>query len=156
MQSTSCGEGDGIPLQYSCLDNPMDGGASWATVHGVTKSWTILKQLRSSSSRAILIPACASSSLPFRMMYSACKLNKQDDNIQPWPILFPIWTQTVVPCLVQTVASWPAYRFRGRQVRWSGIPIFLKFSTFCCDIHKGFSVSQITSPMEMGITLPIS
>ena len=27
MQSTSCGEGDGIPLQYSCLENPMDGGA---------------------------------------------------------------------------------------------------------------------------------
>ena len=32
------GEGDGTPLQYSCLENPMDGGAWWATVHGVTKS----------------------------------------------------------------------------------------------------------------------
>ena len=30
----------GNPLQYSCLENPMDGGAWWATVHGVTKSWT--------------------------------------------------------------------------------------------------------------------
>ena len=30
------------PLQYSCLENPMDGGAWWATVHGVTKSWTQL------------------------------------------------------------------------------------------------------------------
>ena len=36
------GEGNGNPLQYSCLENPMDGGAWWATVHGVTKSWTQL------------------------------------------------------------------------------------------------------------------
>ena len=32
------GEGNGTPLQYSCLENPMDGGAWWAAVHGVTKS----------------------------------------------------------------------------------------------------------------------
>ena len=36
------GEGDGTPLQYSCLENPMDGGAWWAAVHGVTKSRTRL------------------------------------------------------------------------------------------------------------------
>ena len=36
------GEGSGTPLQYSCLENPMDGGARWAAVHGVTKSWTRL------------------------------------------------------------------------------------------------------------------
>ena len=35
-------EGNGIPLQYSCLENPMDGGAQWAAVHGVTKSRTRL------------------------------------------------------------------------------------------------------------------
>ena len=34
------GEGNGNPLQYSCLGNPMDRGAWWATVHGVTKSLT--------------------------------------------------------------------------------------------------------------------
>ena len=34
----SCGEGNGNPLQYSCLENPMDRGAWWAPVHGVTKS----------------------------------------------------------------------------------------------------------------------
>ena len=33
-------EGDGTPLQYSCLENPMDGGAWWATVPGVAASWT--------------------------------------------------------------------------------------------------------------------
>ena len=36
----SPGEGNGKPLQYFCLENPMEGGASWATVHGVAKSWT--------------------------------------------------------------------------------------------------------------------
>ena len=36
------GEGNGTPLQCSCLENPMDGGAWWATVHGVTRSWTRL------------------------------------------------------------------------------------------------------------------
>ena len=36
------GEGNGNPLQYSCLENPMDRGAWWATVHGVAKSWTQL------------------------------------------------------------------------------------------------------------------
>ena len=39
------GEGHGNPLQYSCLENPVDGGAWLATVHGVTKSWTRLKRL---------------------------------------------------------------------------------------------------------------
>ena len=38
----SPGEGNGNPLQYSCLENPMDGEAWWATVHGVTKSRTQL------------------------------------------------------------------------------------------------------------------
>ena len=38
----SSGEGNGTPLQYSCLENLMDGGALQATVHGVTKSWTQL------------------------------------------------------------------------------------------------------------------
>ena len=36
------GEGNGIPLQYSCLENPMDGGAWWAAVHVVAKSRTQL------------------------------------------------------------------------------------------------------------------
>ena len=38
-------EGGGTPLQYSCLENPMDGGAWWAAVHGVTKSQTRLSDL---------------------------------------------------------------------------------------------------------------
>ena len=96
-------------------------------------SFTFIKRLCSSSLSAIrvmssaylklfifvpaaLIPVCASSSLAFHMMYSAYKLNKQGDNIQPWCTSFPIWNPSVVPCLVLTVASWPAYRFLKRQV----------------------------------------
>ena len=71
----------------------------------------------------ILIPACVSSSPAFLMMYSVYKLYKQGDNIQPWCTPFPIWNQSVVLCPVLIVASWPAYRFLKRQVRWSGIPI---------------------------------
>ena len=40
----SPGEGNGNPLQYSCLENPMDGGVWWATVHGVAKSRTRLSE----------------------------------------------------------------------------------------------------------------
>ena len=41
----SPGGGHNNPLQYSCLENPMDRGAWWATVHRVAKNWTQLKQL---------------------------------------------------------------------------------------------------------------
>ena len=59
-------------------------------------------------------------------MYSAYKLNKQGDSIQSWSTPFPIWNQSVVPCPVLTVASWPAYRILRRQVRWSNTPISLR------------------------------
>ena len=92
-------------------------------------SFTFIKRLFSSSSLfaimvvpsaylrlliflpAILIPACASSSPAFHMMYSAYKLTKQSYNIQPWHTPFSIWKKFIFPCLVLTVASWPAYRF---------------------------------------------
>ena len=98
-------------------------------------SFTFIKRLFSSSSfsairvvssaylrlliflLAILIPACASSSPTYHMMYSAYKLNKKGDNIQLWCTPFPIWNHSVVTCPVLTVASWPAYRFLKRQVR---------------------------------------
>ena len=74
-------------------------------------------------------------------MYSAYKLNKQDDNIQTCRTPFPIWNQSVVSCPVLTVASWLAYRFLRRQVRWSGIPISWGISQFVV-IHtdKGFGI----------------
>ena len=54
--SLSCiGEGNGNPLQCSCLENPRDGGAWWAAVYGVAQSWTRLKRLSSSSSKLRVI-----------------------------------------------------------------------------------------------------
>ena len=112
-------------------------------------SFTFIKRLFSSSSLSairvvssaylrlliflppILIPACVSSSPAFLRMYSAYKLNKQGDNIQPCRTPFPIWNQSVVPCPVLTVASSPAYRFLKRQVRWSGILISWRIFHSC-------------------------
>ena len=52
--SLSCiGEGNGTPLQCSCLENPWDGGAWWASIDGVAQSLTWLKRLSSSSSSSI-------------------------------------------------------------------------------------------------------
>ena len=54
---------------------------------------------------AILISACASSSPAFHMMYSAYKLNKQGDNIQPWRTSFLIWNQSIAPCPVLSLLN---------------------------------------------------
>ena len=75
---------------------------------------------------AVLIPACASSSPEFHVMYSAFKLNKQGGTVHPWCTPFPILNLSAVPYPVLTVVSWTAYRFLRRQVRRSGIPISLK------------------------------
>ena len=54
--SLSCiGEGNGNPLQCSCLENPRDGGTWWASTYGVAQSWTRLKRLSSSSSSSIRV-----------------------------------------------------------------------------------------------------
>ena len=84
-------------------------------------------------------------------MYSAFKLNKQGDNIQPWRTPFPIWNQSVVPCPVLTVASWLACRFLRRQVRWSGnllsimlLIYYLSSISMCLSIKLKFkNVSQL-------------
>ena len=81
----------------------------------------------------ILIPACASSSPAFHVMYSAYKLNKQGDYVQSWRTPFPIWKQSVVPCPILIVASWPAHRFIRKQVGGLVVPFLEEFSTDCCD-----------------------
>ena len=67
----------------------------------------------------VLIPTCNSSSPTFCM-----KLNKLGWHYTALITHFPILKQSVVPCPVLTVASWPASRFLRRQIRWSGIPVF--------------------------------
>ena len=77
---------------------------------------------------AILIKSCDSSSLAFPMMYSAYKVNKQSDNIHHDVLLSQFGTSQLFNVWFLTLASWPAYRFLRRQVRWSGIPISLRIS----------------------------
>ena len=68
------------------------------------------------------------------MMYSAYTLSKHGDNIQPWRTPLPIWTQSVVPCPVLTVASWPVHRSLKRYSH-----LFQNFPVYC-DPHKGFGI----------------
>ena len=75
---------------------------------------------------AILISAYDLSSPAFSIMYSAYKLNKWGDNIQPWYTPCPILNQSIFLCLALTVAAWPAYKLLRRQVRWSAISISLR------------------------------
>ena len=113
----------------------MDREAWRAAIHGVAKNWTWMSDWSDliwfSYLRllifllAMLIPACNSSSPAFLMMCSTYQLNKQGDNKQPCHTPFSIMNQCVVTYRVPNVASWPAYRFLRRQIRWSGIPQFL-------------------------------
>ena len=108
-------------------------------------SFTLIKRLFSSSSlsaiRVYHLPiwdfwsfsqqsVCDSSSPAFHMMYSTYNLNQQGGNIQPWHTPFQMLSQSVVPCLVLTVAFWPTYWFLRRKVRCSDILISLRTFQF--------------------------
>ena len=84
------------------------------------------------------------------MMYSAYKLNKQGDYIEPWHTPFPIWNQSVVPCPVLTVAS---HRLLRRQSGGLVFPSLSEFSTVCCDPIKGFG---IVNKAEVDVFLELS
>ena len=115
-------------------------------------SFTFIKRLFSSSSLPAIkvvsfciskgidiFPGNLDSSLCFiqpGIMYSAYKLNKQGDNIQPWRTPFPIWNQSVAPCPVLTVASWPPHRFLMRLLYWTLI-------MFAVLVHLNVFVFQI-------------
>ena len=72
----SPGEGNGNPLQYSCLENPMDGGAWWATVHGVAKSWTQLSDFTSLRCHSSYVSdMCEWSSFHYHCGNNVCLLN---------------------------------------------------------------------------------
>ena len=114
-------------------------------------SFTFIKKLLSSSSfsairvvasaylwlliflPAILTLAYASPSWTFHMIYSAYGLNKQGDHTHPWCTPFPIWNQYTVPCLVLTVASWPATDFSGGRKGGLVFPSLEEFSTLWWD-----------------------
>ena len=88
---------------------------------------------------AILIPACASSSLAFPMMYSAYKLNKQDDHIQPCHTPFPIFSQSIALSNCCFLIRIQVSKEAGKVVRYSHL--FKNFPQFVViHIVKGFSV----------------
>ena len=71
---SSIGEGNGNPLQCSCLENPRDGGAWWAAICGVAQSRTRLKRLSGSSSRVVIVMM-----ILFKLQNQGCSL-VQDSN----------------------------------------------------------------------------
>ena len=107
----SPGEGNGNPLQYSCLENSMDGGAWWATVHGVTKNRTRLSNFTSLH----FLPE--NSPRPCHLYYS-----KSRHRI--WRQI--LWDQPLIPFLL-TVKSWISHPSKPR---------FLPLSNNLCKIHS--------------------
>ena len=103
--------------------------------------------------QAILIPGCASPSHALCVLYCAYQWNKQDNNMQAWCTLFPIYNQSVVPCPVLIIVSWPAYRFIRSLVRWSGISISLRIFHSFCDSQKD---SSIINEAEIDVFLAFS
>ena len=88
------------------------------------------------------------------MIYSAYKLNNQGDIIQAWCIPFLSLNQSIILCLLLTVASSPAYRFLRRQVRWSGVPIPWRiFHSLFWSTVKGF---DIDNKAEVDVFLELS
>ena len=83
------GEGNGNLLQYSCLENPLDRGAWWATIHGVAESWTQLSTI-AHSTLFILVPNWKSSNYPrvewihwdlsMDINYIVMKMNSKDES----------------------------------------------------------------------------
>ena len=138
--SLSCiGDGNGNPLQCSCLENPRDGGAWWAAICGVTQSRTQLKRLSSSSSICITKSLCCTSET------NTAWIRDQDVNIS-WKsiILLTIKRHFIkteitlqipkrschllscvqlleTPCTVPHQAP-PSMGF-SRQEYWSGVPL---------------------------------
>ena len=94
------GEGNGTPLQYSCLENPMDGGAWWAAVYGVTQSWTRLKRLSSSSSSSRAVPVSHSAlgpSVATKLLCAGLLAGPQTHHV--------VWTDPAVPRIFTLTTS---------------------------------------------------
>ena len=95
--SLSCvGEGNGNPLQCSCLENPRDGGVWWAAIHGVSQSRTRLKWLSSSSQMSLAV----FNNLGNKILYSIKSwfLRTFKNFLFAW-FLFPLLVSVVLPSL---------------------------------------------------------
>ena len=93
MNMLSWGEGNGNPLQYSCLENPRDRGAWLAAIYGVAQSRTRLKRLSSSSSSIVVV--------------FAIQAHESDMGVHVFPILNPSPTSLPIPSLWVTPVHQP-------------------------------------------------
>ena len=96
---------------------------------------------------AVFVPVCNSPSPAFCMMYSAYKLNKQGDSMQPWRTPFPILNQSVVLCCSSSNYCFLSCIQASQEAdsRWNGISISLgNFQFVVIHIIKGFSVVNET------------
>ena len=105
---SSPGEGNDNPLQYSCLENPVDRGGWWAAVHGVAQSRTRLTRLSSSSSRASLVAQWKRTHLPMQETWVR-SLGQEDplENEMTTHSSTPAWeiSQTGEPGGLQSLGS---------------------------------------------------
>ena len=129
-------EGNGNPLQYSCMENPRDGGARWAAIYEVAESQTWLKRLSSSSS--------SSMDLTFQVPMQYCSL-------QHWTLLLSPVTSTTGYCFC--FGSIPSF-FLELFLHWSPIAYWAptdlgssSFSMSCClfILFMGFSRQEYWS-----------
>ena len=91
------GEGNGNPLQYVCLENPMDRGAWRATVHGVAKSWTRLSNFHFSLHKVICIKGLATVYVPQGLQMLVCF--KNSFQIQLWTNHIYTYIRLVYVCM---------------------------------------------------------
>ena len=141
--SLSCiGEGNGNPLQCSCLENPRDGGAWWTAIYGVAQSWTRLKRLSSSSS-------C------YKMSGKGTAFFKQQHVKPMWRGLCarPCFTRLRrihSPAHHENTLMYYYYRFvlQTRKQKTSRKP-----SAQGCQVHEGHSQASCTSSWARGLSL---
>ena len=126
--SLSCiGEGNGNPLQCSCLESPRDGGAWWAAVYGVAQSRTRLKRLSSSSSKVtlycwvgILISYCYCDKLPDQVVQNSTKLSSYSFGNQKSKMCLP----TLQSMHVSTRAAFSLESPRENSFPWQAFLAF--------------------------------
>ena len=116
------GEGNGNPLQSSCLENPRDGGAWWAAVYGVAQGWTRLKQLSSSSSSMVVL---------FLIFWGTSKLF----SIVAAPVYIPTNSAQGIRFLYISVITYYFLSFRKQ-------PFALVWGISHCDFDLHFSDDQ--------------
>ena len=119
------GEGNGNPLQCSCLENPRDRGAWWAAVYGVAQSWTRLKRLSSSSMQRWIIKFYLQISLWVYMIDGLSlhikKLWLKVNNLPDvsYPVIYTIYSLTQACQVVLMVKNPPANADKHKRCRFN-------------------------------------